>query len=311
MIPKVTVVIPVYNRQKLIVRAIESALAQTYANVEIVVVDNHSTDGTYDVAMQFESARCLVYKNTSNIGPVANWLEGVKRASGDYIKILFSDDWMTPDAVEKMVAPLINEPDVGFCFCAIELRLNCADPRIIYSASSNSGIIRSSEFLWKHCVEQTVPVSPCAALFRREDLLRVFTLNVPCRMEQRCNELGAGNDAMLYWRCCELYEQIYYINTPLVFFESSNEGEPSITISADRTELNECYRNAFAYFAYNNVLPQNVSKLILSAAIIMGYTENTRFSKLYRWFVEVCVGNALLFNMRLLRLVISIIAGKR
>lgn len=108
--PLVSIVIPVYNRELYIEDAIKSAISQTYQNIEIIIVDNCSTDLTWSILNTWASKdhRIKIYQNKTNIGPVLNWNECFKHASGEYIKILWSDDWMALDFIERAVN-LIDE----------------------------------------------------------------------------------------------------------------------------------------------------------------------------------------------------------
>ena len=75
--PLVSIVIPVYNRELYIEDAIRSAISQTYQNIEIIIVDNCSTDSTWDILNEWEKKdnRIKIFQNDSNIGPVLNWNE--------------------------------------------------------------------------------------------------------------------------------------------------------------------------------------------------------------------------------------------
>lgn len=93
----ISVLIPVYNRKELITETIVNALQQSYENIEIIVVDNCSTDGTYEHVVDFItcanlSKKVKVFQNDRNIGPVLNWRKCLEYSCGEYVKILFSDD---------------------------------------------------------------------------------------------------------------------------------------------------------------------------------------------------------------------------
>ena len=91
--PLVSICIPVYNRRELIVKAVESCIRQSYQNIEVIIVDNCSTDGTYErlLADYGSFANIHVYQNVENLGPVRNWLKCLELSNGDFIKILFSE----------------------------------------------------------------------------------------------------------------------------------------------------------------------------------------------------------------------------
>lgn len=92
--PLVSVCIPVYNGEKYIAETIQSVLAQTYANIEIVVQDNASTDSTWSLLQEFAARypQILIHGNAQNCGMAANWNLVINRASGDYIMLLSADD---------------------------------------------------------------------------------------------------------------------------------------------------------------------------------------------------------------------------
>src|SRR5574340_700266 len=118
---KVSVLIPVYNREALIARAIESARAQTHANLEIVVSDNASTDGTRSVIERLAAAdsRIRPLLNETNLGPTRNWIRGLAECRGDYVKILWSDDWLESACVEELLRPMAADPGVGLAFSSV------------------------------------------------------------------------------------------------------------------------------------------------------------------------------------------------
>src|SRR5260221_13374534 len=121
MQPKVSVLIPVYNREALVARSIESARRQTHENLEIVVSDNASADRTWDVINRFAAAdsRIRPLRNETNLGPTRNWIRGLAECTGDFVKILWSDDWLEPSCIEELLRPMADQPDVGLAFSAV------------------------------------------------------------------------------------------------------------------------------------------------------------------------------------------------
>jgi len=109
--PTVSVIIPTYNRAKFIPAAIQSVLDQTYTNLEIIVVDDGSTDDTQHVLEPFkDKIRCLA---TENRGPAHARNIGMKAALGKYIAFLDSDDLYLPGKLEIQVAFMKAHPEVG------------------------------------------------------------------------------------------------------------------------------------------------------------------------------------------------------
>jgi len=108
MTPKVSIIIPVYNCEKYITRCIDSCLLQTYPNVEIIVVDDGSTDKTLDL-LQFTEHIKLIHKENGGTASALN--AGIKEAKGEWIKWVSSDDVLTNDAVEILVENALRTPD--------------------------------------------------------------------------------------------------------------------------------------------------------------------------------------------------------
>lgn len=114
----VSVIIPAYNRSAYIDQTVQSVLEQTYPQVELIVVDDGSTDGTYEQLQAYGNRiRLLSHENRQNKGQSAALNLGLQAASGDYIAILDSDDYWAPDKLERQVACLQANPDIGLVYC--------------------------------------------------------------------------------------------------------------------------------------------------------------------------------------------------
>ena len=115
--PLVSVVTPVYNGEKLLAECIESVLAQTYSNLEYIIVNNCSTDGTLDVARRYaaQDSRIRVHDNTEFRSVVDNFNHAFELAgqAGTYIKAVAADDWLFPACIEEMVRVGEEYPTVG------------------------------------------------------------------------------------------------------------------------------------------------------------------------------------------------------
>ena len=99
---KVSVVIPAYNCERYIKETIESALSQTYKDIELIVVDDGSTDGTGEIVKSFSSKLKYVPQN-KNTGPSAARNEGIKMATGEYVAFLDHDDVWMPNKIERQI----------------------------------------------------------------------------------------------------------------------------------------------------------------------------------------------------------------
>ncbi|MEG4856401.1 glycosyltransferase [Microcoleus sp. K1-B1] len=116
--PKVSICIPTYNGEAFIGEAIQSALAQTYPNIELIISDDGSTDSTIAIAQSFQLQTSVDFRIIlhRNYGLSQNWNFCISQAKGQYIKFLFQDDLLAPECIEKMVALAQDNPKIGMVF---------------------------------------------------------------------------------------------------------------------------------------------------------------------------------------------------
>jgi succinoglycan biosynthesis protein ExoO len=100
---EVSVIIPAYNSAKYIGKAIESVLNQTYYNLEIIIVDDASTDATLKIIKSFRDKRLKIIKNKRNLGVSAARNLALKQSRGNWIALLDSDDWYASERLEKLL----------------------------------------------------------------------------------------------------------------------------------------------------------------------------------------------------------------
>jgi glycosyltransferase involved in cell wall biosynthesis len=119
MMSKVSVVIPVYNQGQYLARAIESVLNQTYADVEVVVVNDGSTDESEKIAGAYLKDPRFKYISQENRGLPAARNRGMAESSGSYLCFLDSDDYYHADKIARQVAILDDDSRYGFSYCDI------------------------------------------------------------------------------------------------------------------------------------------------------------------------------------------------
>jgi glycosyltransferase involved in cell wall biosynthesis len=113
--PKVSVIIPTYNRARLIAEAIRSVLDQTYQDFEIIVIDDGSTDNTREVVGSFKDPR-IKYIYQENRGVCIARNNGIKNSNGDYIIFLDSDDMLLKNAITIEASILDSFPNVALSY---------------------------------------------------------------------------------------------------------------------------------------------------------------------------------------------------
>lgn len=120
--PLVSVLMTVFNRQKYIAEAIESVIASTYQNWELIILDDQSIDCSVEIAKSYEAidSRIKVYVNEKNLGQFKNRNKIVEYASGKYLKYLDSDDLIYPYGLEQLVYYMEQFPTADYGLCSIE-----------------------------------------------------------------------------------------------------------------------------------------------------------------------------------------------
>jgi len=117
--PKVSVIVPVYNVEQFIQETIASVLAQTFTDFELIIVDDQSPDRSIEICEQFQDPRIKIIRQ-QNRGLAGARNTGIRHAQGEYIALLDSDDLWHPQKLEKHIAHLEARPQVGISFSRSE-----------------------------------------------------------------------------------------------------------------------------------------------------------------------------------------------
>ena len=112
--PLISVLIPTFNVSKYIADAINSILDQTYENFEIIIIDDHSTDETYEILQDFEKAHrnIILHRNSSNLKIAVTLNNALALASGEYIIRMDGDDISEPERLERYLQAIMSNPDL-------------------------------------------------------------------------------------------------------------------------------------------------------------------------------------------------------
>ncbi len=245
----VSILIPVYNRENLIEETVQSALNQTYKNIEIIVVDNQSTDNTWEILQKLASQyeRIKIFQNERNIGPVRNWKRCIDEANGEYGKILWSDDLIAPQFLEKTVPYLENE-DVGFVFTGTEIFINGTDKKSSHYFIGETSLYESEQYVNGVLFDENYPVSPACALFRLKDLQINLLVDIPNKVNSDFSMHAIGNDLLIFLLTAHQYKNFAFVNEKLSFFRAH---EGSISIQSNDGKLPLHYNLASSYFVEN------------------------------------------------------------
>ena len=117
MKPFVSICIPTYNGAKYLRECLDSILAQTFTDFEVLLVDDQSSDETLSIVQEYaaKDERIYVKQNEQNLGLVGNWNRCIELAQGEWIKFVFQDDLIAPECLEKMLA--VSKPNSSIICC--------------------------------------------------------------------------------------------------------------------------------------------------------------------------------------------------
>jgi glycosyltransferase involved in cell wall biosynthesis len=103
--PLVSICIPTYNGERYLRKCLDSAISQSYCNIEILIVDDKSSDATLSIVNEYASRddRFRVFSNEINLGLVRNWNRCIELAKGEWVKFLFQDDLIAYNMIERMM----------------------------------------------------------------------------------------------------------------------------------------------------------------------------------------------------------------
>lgn len=235
----------------MILDCIASALSQDYDNFEVVVSDNCSTDGTWELCYRSYShhSKIRLIRNSSNIGPVMNWLVAAQAATGYYTKFLFSDDLLFKSCLSSLISQF--DKDVGFSYSSCLIGESCELSKLAYSKRSIPGYcstrVPSSDGLISYAMLAglRMPVSPGAALFRTSDVISSLSRSMDNPSSPESVITGAGPDVQIFLDALISYPYYIHSNEPLSFFRAH---AGSFTLGEERLSVRKGYESTFKRF---------------------------------------------------------------
>lgn len=156
---KVSVIIPCYNKAPYVKEAIESVINQTFSDIEIIVVNDASTDNSAEIIKELKEKydNILFINNKTNQGVVKTRNTAINIATGEYILPLDADDTIENTFVEKAVKILDKHPEIGVVGCRFEFE---------NKDTSSKGLIKNSKIMY---LEE---LFVCTVMFRKTDFLK-------------------------------------------------------------------------------------------------------------------------------------------
>ncbi|MCG2816447.1 MAG: glycosyltransferase family 2 protein [Candidatus Aminicenantes bacterium] len=180
--PVVSVIIPTYNREAFICRAIDSVRTQTFNDWELIIVDDASSDKTESVINNYDDNRIISIKHNKNFGPAIARNTALKRAKGRYIAFLDSDDfWCSRNKLKTQIGILMNSSNrVG---CVYSQTCQFKNEKKLYFPKEN--IKKKEGFLYKSLSRCQYFIHLSSVVIKKEVLDRVgyFDENIPATAE--------------------------------------------------------------------------------------------------------------------------------
>ncbi|MCY7342676.1 MAG: glycosyltransferase [Pseudonocardia sp.] len=174
-IPSVSVCIPVYQGERFLAETIRSVLDQSFRDLELVILDNASTDTSGEIARSFGDPRIRVERNATTVSQADNWNRVVQLCRAPLVKLVCADDLLHPRCLELQVGPM--EADPGLAVVASRRHMIDEQSRVIVPRRGLAGLIgvRTGMEVARRVVRNGAnPVGePGGVLFRREDFFTV------------------------------------------------------------------------------------------------------------------------------------------
>lgn len=211
---KVSVCIPVFNGAEYLKECLDSVLAQTFRDFEIIIVDNQSTDATVSIINSYTDARIKFFQNATNIGMIPNWNVALSKASGTYVKILPADDVIYPTLLAEQVSVLENDRHQKIAIVTVKKHVINEKSKVLLSRGFASKQVQVSgiEAVNKNMRSGGNIIGEGGALLFRRDL---------------STKVGPFDSDLFYvldldqWYKLLLHGDLYYINKTLCAFRVS------------------------------------------------------------------------------------------
>ena len=210
---KVSVIVPIYNAEKYLEQCLDSIVNQTLKDIEIILIDDGSTDGSAEICKKYLGDERVTYFRKENEGLAAARDDGMKLAQGEYIGFVDSDDWIEADMYEKMyLAAKSNDSDIVFCNCMQNENGYVFTPEMPQGAYSREEIKReilpkTLAYVGKNGSKRAIRWSNCLRIYKTETLK-----TDGIKFERR---LRRSQDLQLTYEATLVAQNYYYIAEPL------------------------------------------------------------------------------------------------
>lgn len=198
----VSVIIPNFNYAQYLGEAIESALGQTYSNLEVIVVDDGSTDNSQEILERYADRVTIIEQRNSGVCVARN--RGVAESKGEYIAFLDADDIWLPEKIEKQVKAFAESPEVGIVHVGV-IDIDESGADLQTKLNGLNGKISHEFLIWERPV---ILGGGSGAMISRRVFENVGGFDT---------QLSTSADWDLYYRICRKYEAVF-VSEPLLYY---------------------------------------------------------------------------------------------
>lgn len=254
----VSIIIPVYNSEKYIKRCLNSVLNQTYKNIEIVIVDDGSTDNSFLEINKFEDKRIKYFKKENEGVSIARNY-GIKKSSGEYLLFVDSDDYIAKDMINELVKRIEGLSEIVFC----------NNMEIWYNKEEERRLFVSVDKLSKNNVIREIASGRaglvCSKLVSKkviEDNNILFDKN-----------LKVGEDQLFFLEVVEKSDEFKHVDKSLYFYNRTNEN--SVTIKYQHKLYKNfiyLYNQVLKVLERNNMKSKDDNQLLINKLILLTWT---------------------------------------
>ena len=171
---KISIIVPAYNAEKTIKRCLDSLIDQDYSNIEILVIDDGSSDNTYDIVEEYRKKNSnitLVHQNNQGVSVARN--KGLEIATGDYVMFVDSDDSLNPGTCSLLMNVAIENIDL------IIFGLNIyRSGKLLRTPHLDNNIVNLDESPENYWKLRRINLGPCNKLYKKHLIRKVFDLNL-------------------------------------------------------------------------------------------------------------------------------------
>jgi len=236
--PKVTFVVPCYKLAHLLSECVQSILAQTYSDFEVLIMDDCSPDNTPEVAASFDDPRVRHVRNEHNLGHLRNYNKGIQLSRGEYVWLISADDYLRrPYILERYMQVMERDSQIGYSFCSGVGVLDNRETKVIeYSVLGPVDRVIDGTLFLENLVNQNA-VLAASVLVRRECYERVSLFPLDAVWAGRQVEMGWVGDWYL-WCMFALWFKVAYFAEPMVCYREHDLNMTAII--TDRETVQSC-----------------------------------------------------------------------